>query len=73
MSRYDPSKQDRPKRKVKKNDFWINIYDCPKYGNNPQIKIGTAFFTAEEADNNQDSNRLGEAYHVIHEYEVEEQ
>jgi hypothetical protein len=47
---------------VKKVDeFWINIY-----------RVDLKYLTEEEADLSADSDRLGKACFVRHEYEVEE-
>lgn len=54
----------RPKRKVKKTvELWANIY--PNGGM-------LTWDTKKDADSNASSNRLGEAHHIIHEYEAEE-
>lgn len=55
----------RPKRKVKKvYEAWVNIYS--------DGLIIHRYSSEEEADNCAGRSRIGKAYHVIHEYEVEE-
>ena len=54
----------RPKRKVKKVlDCWVNLYPGGLATNWPK---------KETADNHGSKHRLGEAVHIIHEYEEEE-
>lgn len=54
----------RPKRKVKKTvELWVNVYN---------LDICAAHKSKEDADINASKDRLGEAHHIIHEYEVEE-
>ncbi len=53
----------RPKRKVKKTvELWVNIY--------PNGAL--PWNTREDADSTATPDRLGEAHHIIHEYEAEE-
>lgn len=56
---------EQPKRTVKKVlDFWVNAYR--------DNSLGGAHKTRQDADIYKGPDRVGEAIHIIHEYEVEE-
>ncbi len=62
---------ERPKKKVKKRiEGWINFYPNNRYPNNFSSEI---FSTKEAADESAGSARLGEAHHIVHEWEEEKE